>query len=97
MRSGYVRRIAPGIYSWLPLGLRVLRNIERVIREEMDAIGAQEIHFPALIPRGPYEETGRWTEYGPNIFRLRDRKGGDYLLGPTHEELFALTVKGEYG
>ncbi|WP_185065196.1 proline--tRNA ligase [Pseudonocardia eucalypti] len=96
VRAGYVRRIAPGIYSWLPLGLRVLRNIERVVREEMDAIGAQEIHFPALLPREPYEATNRWTEYGPNLFRLKDRKGGDYLLGPTHEELFALTVKGEY-
>ncbi|MDQ2709276.1 MAG: proline--tRNA ligase [Actinomycetota bacterium] len=95
VRSGYVRRIAPGIYSWLPLGLRVLRNIERVVRQEMDAIGAQEIQFPALLPRDPYEATGRWTEYGPNIFRLKDRKGGDYLLGPTHEELFTLTVKGE--
>jgi prolyl-tRNA synthetase len=95
-RGGYVRRIAPGVYSWLPLGLRVLRNIERVVREEMDAIGAQEIQFPALLPREPYEATNRWTEYGPNLFRLKDRKGGDYLLGPTHEELFALTVKGEY-
>jgi prolyl-tRNA synthetase len=97
VRAGYVRRIAPGVYSWLPLGLRVLANIERVVREEMDAIGAQEIRFPALLPREPYEATNRWTEYGPNIFRLKDRKGGDYLLGPTHEELFALTVKGEYG
>jgi len=96
VRAGYVRRIAPGIYSWLPLGLRVLRNVERVVREEMDAIGAQEIQFPALLPREPYEATNRWTEYGPNIFRLKDRKGDDYLLGPTHEELFALTVKGEY-
>ena len=96
VRAGYVRRIAPGMYSWLPLGLRVLRNIERVVREEMDAIGAQEIHFPALLPREPYEISNRWTEYGPNMFRLRDRKGGDYLLGPTHEELFTLTVKGEY-
>ncbi len=95
VRAGYVRRVAPGIYSWLPLGLRVLRNVEQVVREEMDAIGAQEIEFPALLPREPYEATGRWTEYGPNLFRLRDRKGGDYLLGPTHEELFALTVKGE--
>jgi len=95
VRAGYVRRIAPGIYSWLPLGLRVLRNVEQVVREEMDAIGAQEIQFPALLPREPYEATGRWTEYGPNLFRLQDRKGGDYLLGPTHEELFALTVKGE--
>jgi prolyl-tRNA synthetase len=96
VRAGYVRRVAPGIYSWLPLGLKVLRAVEQVVREEMDAIGAQEIHFPALLPREPYEATGRWTEYGPNIFRLKDRKGGDYLLGPTHEELFALTVKGEF-
>jgi prolyl-tRNA synthetase len=96
VRAGYVRRIAPGVYSWLPLGLKVLRRIEAVVREEMDAIGAQEIQFPALLPREPYEATNRWTEYGPNIFRLKDRKGADYLLGPTHEELFTLTVKGEY-
>src|SRR4051795_1620392 len=96
VRAGYIRRAAPGIYTWLPLGLRVLRNVERIIREEMDAIGAQELVFPALLPREPYEATGRWTEYGPNIFRLKDRKGGDYMLGPTHEEFFALTVKGEY-
>ncbi|GAA1272380.1 proline--tRNA ligase [Saccharothrix xinjiangensis] len=96
VRAGYVRRVAPGGYSWLPLGLRVLRNVERVVREEMDAIGAQEIQFPALLPKEPYEATNRWTEYGPNLFRLKDRKGADYLLGPTHEELFALTVKGEY-
>ena len=96
VRGGYVRRVAPGGYSWLPLGLRVLRNVEAIVREEMDAIGAQEIQFPALLPKEPYEATGRWTEYGPNLFRLVDRKGADYLLGPTHEELFALTVKGEY-
>ena len=96
VRAGYVRRVAPGGFSWLPLGLRVLRNIERVVREEMDAIGAQEIQFPALLPREPYEATGRWTEYGDSIFRLKDRKSADYLLGPTHEELFTLTVKGEY-
>ena len=96
VRAGYVRRVAPGGYSWLPLGLRVLRNIENVVREEMNAIGGQEIQFPALLPREPYEATGRWTEYGDSLFRLKDRKGGDYLLGPTHEELFALTVKGEY-
>jgi prolyl-tRNA synthetase len=96
VRAGYVRRVAPGIYTWLPLGLRVLRNIEQIVREEMDAIGAQEIQFPALLPKEPYEATGRWTEYGPNIFRLKDRRGGDYLLGPTHEELFTLVVKGEY-
>lgn len=96
VRAGYVRRVAPGVYSWLPLGLTVLRRIENVVREEMNAMGAQEIQFPALLPREPYEATNRWTEYGPNLFRLQDRKGGDYLLGPTHEELFALTVKGEY-
>src|ERR687893_1977431 len=96
VRAGYVRRVAPGVYSWLPLGLRVLRNIEAVVRQEMDAIGGQEIQFPALLPRQPYQTTGRWTEYGANLFRLRDRKGGDYLLGPTHEELFTLTVKGEF-
>ncbi|MFC8526793.1 proline--tRNA ligase [Nocardia sp. NPDC057227] len=96
VRAGYVRRIAPGVYSWLPLGLRVLRRVEDVVREEMNAIGAQEISLPALLPREPYEATKRWTEYGDALFRLRDRKGADYLLGPTHEELFALTVKGEY-
>lgn len=96
VRAGYVRRIAPGVYSWLPLGLRVLRQVERVVREEMNAIGAQEIALPALLPREPYEATNRWTEYGDGLFRLKDRKGADYLLGPTHEELFALTVKGEY-
>jgi prolyl-tRNA synthetase len=96
VRAGYVRRIAPGIYSWLPLGLKVLRSVETVVREEMDAMGAQEVQFPALLPREPYEATGRWTEYGDGIFRLKDRKGGDYLLGPTHEELFTLMVKSEY-
>jgi prolyl-tRNA synthetase len=96
IRAGYVRPIAPGLYSWLPLGLRVLRKIERVAREEMNAIGGQEILFPALLPRAPYETTNRWTEYGDSLFRLQDRRGNDYLLAPTHEELFALTVKGEY-
>ncbi|WP_328443154.1 MULTISPECIES: proline--tRNA ligase [unclassified Amycolatopsis] len=96
VRAGYVRRVAPGGYSWLPLGLRVLRRVEAVVRDEMNAIGAQEIQFPALLPKEPYEATGRWTEYGDGLFRLKDRKGADYLLGPTHEELFTLTVKGEY-
>jgi prolyl-tRNA synthetase len=96
VRAGYVRRIAPGVYSWLPLGLRVLRKIENVVRQEMNGIGAQEISLPALLPREPYETTNRWTEYGDGLFRLQDRKKADYLLGPTHEELFALTVKGEY-
>lgn len=97
IRAGYIRPVAPGLYSWLPLGLRVLRRIEEVIREEMDAIGGQEILLPALLPRAPYETTNRWSEYGETMFRLRDRRDNDYLLGPTHEELFTLTVKGEYG
>ena len=92
VRAGYIRRVSPGIYTWLPLGLRVLRNIEAIVREEMDEI-SQELLFPALLPKEPYEATGRWTEYGDNIFRLKDRKGADYLLGPTHEELFTLAVK----
>ena len=96
VRAGYIRRAAPGIYSWLPLGWRVLRNVERIVREEMDAIGSQEVHFPALLPREPYEASGRWKTYGDGIFRLKDRKGGDYLLGPTHEEMFTLLVKDLY-
>ena len=96
VRAGYVRRVAAGIYSWLPLGYITLRNIERVIREEMDEAGFQEVHFPALLPRDAYEETHRWTEYGPDLFRLKDRRGSDFLLGPTHEEMFTLMVKGEY-
>ncbi|ONI69591.1 proline--tRNA ligase [Kribbella sp. ALI-6-A] len=96
VRAGYIRRTAPGMYTWLPLGLRVLRNVEKIVREEMDAIGAQELVFPALLPREPYEATGRWTEYGPNLFRLKDRKGADMLLGPTHEEMFTLAVKDLY-
>ena len=97
VRAGYIRRAAPGIYSWLPLGLRVLGKVEGIIREEMAAIGSQEVHFPALLPREPYEATGRWTEYGDGIFRLKDRKEADYLLGPTHEEMFTLLVKDLYG
>ena len=96
IRAGYVRPIGPGLYSWLPLGLRVLRKVENIVREEMVAIGGQEILFPALLPRAPYETTNRWTEYGDGVFRLKDRRDNDYLLGPTHEELFTLTVKGEY-
>ncbi|WP_405555013.1 proline--tRNA ligase [Streptomyces canus] len=93
VRAGYVRRTAAGIWSWLPLGKKVLANVERIVREEMDVIGAQEVLLPAILPREPYEATGRWDEYGPELFRLQDRKGGDYLLGPTHEEIFTLLVK----
>jgi prolyl-tRNA synthetase len=93
VRAGYIRRAAPGIYTWLPLGLRVLRKVEAIVREEMDAIGGQELSFPALLPKEPYEATGRWMEYGDGIFRLQDRKGNEMLLGPTHEEMFTLAVK----
>jgi prolyl-tRNA synthetase len=96
VRAGYIRRQAPGVFAWLPLGLRVKAKIEAVIRDEMTAAGAQEVHFPALLPREPYEATGRWTEYGEGMFRLKDRKGGDYLLAPTHEEAFTLLVKDLY-
>ncbi|MEX3631278.1 proline--tRNA ligase [Rothia sp. LK2492] len=96
VRAGYIRRAAPGIYSWLPLGLKVLAKVENIVREEMNAIGAQEVHFPALLPREPYEATNRWTEYGDNLFRLQDRKGTDMLLAPTHEEMFTLLVKDLY-
>lgn len=96
VRAGYIRRAAPGIYSWLPLGLKVLTKVENIVREEMDAIGAQEVHFPALLPREPYETSNRWIEYGENLFRLKDRKGADYLLAPTHEEMFTLLVKDMY-
>jgi len=97
VRAGYIRRQAPGIFAWLPLGLRVKNRIEAIVRQEMTSAGAQEVHFPALLPREPYEATNRWTEYGDGIFRLKDRKGADYLLAPTHEEMFALLVKDLYG
>ncbi|MFO7244146.1 MAG: proline--tRNA ligase [Actinomycetes bacterium] len=96
VRAGYIRRAAPGIYTWLPLGLRVLSKVEAIIREGMNEAGAQEVHFPALLPKEPYEASGRWVDYGPGIFRLQDRKGADYLLAPTHEEMFTLLVKDLY-
>lgn len=97
VRGGYIRRAAPGGFSWLPLGWIVYRNVERIVREEMDAAGFQEVHFPALLPREPYETSHRWTEYGENLFRLKDRRGNDFLLAPTHEEMFTLLVKDLYG
>ncbi|MGA9276405.1 proline--tRNA ligase [Ilumatobacter sp.] len=93
VRAGYIRRAAPGGFSWLPLGWEVYRKVENIVRDEMNKAGFQEVHFPALLPREPYETTGRWTEYGDNLFRLQDRKGADFLLAPTHEEMFTLMVK----
>ena len=96
VRAGYIRRVAPGLYTWLPLGLRVLRKVEHIVRDEMDAIGAHEMLFPALLPKEPYEASNRWNDYGDGIFRIKDRKGNDLLLGPTHEEMFTLVVKDLY-
>ena len=96
LRAGYIRRAAPGVYTWLPLGLLVKAKVEQVVREEMNRAGAQEVFFPALLPREPFEATNRWTEYGDNLFRLQDRKKADYLLAPTHEEMFTLLVKDLY-
>ena len=96
VRGGYIRRAAPGGYTWLPLGWIVYRNVERIVREEMDAAGFQEVHFPAMLPREPFEISNRWTEYGDNLFRLKDRRGNDFLLAPTHEEMFTLLVKDLY-
>ncbi|MDF3294098.1 proline--tRNA ligase [Streptomyces silvisoli] len=93
VRAGYVRRTSAGVWTWLPLGKRVLDNVSRVVREEMDAIGGQEVLLPALLPREPYETTGRADEYGDLLFRLSDRKGAQYVLGPTHEEIFTQVVK----
>ncbi len=95
-RAGYIRRQAPGIFAWLPMGLRVRQKVEAIVHEEMQRSGAQHVHFPALLPKEPYDQTGRWVEYGDGIFRLKDRKGADYLLAPTHEEVFTLTVKDLY-
>ncbi len=96
VRAGYVRRVAPGVFSWLPLGWMVYQNVEKIVRDNMNQAGFQEVHFPALLPKEPYEATNRWVEYGPNLFRLQDRRGVDYLLGPTHEEMFTLMVKDLY-
>ncbi|MFZ9083185.1 MAG: aminoacyl--tRNA ligase-related protein, partial [Ilumatobacteraceae bacterium] len=96
LRAGYIRRAAPGGFTWLPLGWTVYRNVEEIVRDEMNRAGFQEVHFPALLPKEPYEATNRWTEYGDNLFRLKDRRGVDYLLGPTHEEMFTLLVKDLY-
>src|SRR5690625_2877018 len=96
LRAGYIRRAAPGIYTWLPLGLRVLRKIEEILRQEMEAAGAQEVHFSALVHKSSYEASCRWEEYGPMLFGLKDRREGDYLRAPTHEEMFTLLVKDLY-
>ncbi|MEV0722084.1 proline--tRNA ligase [Micromonospora purpureochromogenes] len=93
LRAGYIRRAAPGGYTWLPLGKLVLDRVTEIVRSEMTAVGDQEVHFPALLPAEPYRTSGRWTEYGDDIFTLADRKGAEHLLAPTHEEMATLLVK----
>ncbi|GIF47032.1 prolyl-tRNA synthetase [Asanoa ferruginea] len=93
LRAGYIRRAAPGGFTWLPFGKLVLDRITEVVRAEMAAVGGQEVQFPALLPREPYETSGRWAEYGDDIFKLTDRRGAELLLAPTHEEMFALLVR----
>jgi prolyl-tRNA synthetase len=96
VRAGYVRRVAAGSYTWLPLGVRVLANVTEIVRAEMERIGGQEVLFPALLPREPYDASGRTGGgYGDMLFRLRDRRGNGYLLGPTHEEMFTLLARSE--
>ncbi len=96
VRAGYIRRAGSGLHSWLPLGHRVYRKVERVVQEEMDRMGAQQVHFPALLPKDPYVASGRWDDYGDTLFRLTDRRGNEHLLAPTHEEMFTLLVKDLY-
>src|SRR5690606_15266548 len=96
LRAGYIRRAALGGYAYLPLGKLALERVAAVVREEMAAIGGQEVHFPARLPAEPYRASGRWDEYGQDVFRLRDRRGAEHLLAPTHEELATLLVKDLY-
>ena len=95
LRAGLVRQLAAGIYSYLPLAWRVMARIENIIREEMNAVGGQEFFLPALNPREIWEESGRWTVMGDNMFRLKDRKGADLCLGMTHEEVFTSIARHE--
>jgi prolyl-tRNA synthetase len=96
VRAGYIRRAGSGAFTYLPLGRLVLDAVTRIVREEMAAIGSQEVLFPAMLPREPYDRSGRWAEYGPDMFRLVDRRGADHLLAPTHEEMFTLLVRDLY-
>ena len=95
LRGGFIRRLASGLYTWMPLGLRVLRKVERVVREEMDRSGAQELLMPLVQPAELWQESGRWEQYGPELLRLRDRHNRDFCLGPTHEEVISDLVRRE--
>ena len=95
IRAGMIRKLVAGVYNYLPLGLRVLKKIENVIREEMDESGAQEILSSAIQPKELWEESGRWSKYGPELMRFKDRHNREFCLGPTHEEIFTDLVKNE--
>jgi len=95
LRAGLMRKLASGVYTFLPLGLKVLEKVKRIVKEEMDAIGCQEMLMPAILPAEPWQETGRWGIYGSEMFKLKDRKGRDFCLGPTHEEIVTLHVRQE--
>ncbi len=87
LRAGLIRRLAGGIYSWMPLGLRVVRKVEAIVREEMNRAGALEVFLPAVQPAEIWQESGRWDKYGPELLRLKDRHKRDFVVGPTHEEV----------
>ena len=95
LRAGLVRRLAGGIYSWMPLGLRVLRKVENIVREEMDRSGAIELQMPSVQPAELWQESGRWQEYGPELLRLKDRHQREFCIGPTHEEVITDIVRRE--
>ncbi|MDI5892302.1 proline--tRNA ligase [Halomonas rhizosphaerae] len=95
LRSGMIRRLTSGLYTWLPLGLKTLRKVERIVREEMDRAGAQEVLMPAVQPAELWQESGRWEQYGPELLRLKDRHDRDYCVGPTHEEVITDLVRKE--
>ncbi|APE29683.1 proline--tRNA ligase [Halomonas aestuarii] len=95
LRAGMIRRLTSGLYTWLPMGLKTLRKVERIVREEMDRAGAQEVLMPAVQPAELWQESGRWEQYGPELLRLKDRHGRDYCVGPTHEEVITDLVRKE--
>ena len=95
VRAGLIRKLASGIYTWLPLGLRVIRHVESIIREEMNNVGALEITMPMVQPSDVWEESGRWSEYGPELLRLKDRHSREFCLGPTHEEVITDLIRNE--
>ena len=95
LRAGYIRKLAAGIYDFLPLGIRTLRRVEAIVRDEMDRAGAQEVLMPAVQPAEIWKQSGRWEYYGSELLRFKDRKGGEFCLGPTHEEVITDLVRGE--